>query len=71
MNIFRHFESKEFMIICSKTHHNAPLKIFFGETCPRTPLANAWLRHASKAPKKLVPLGKYCIRPRTTTEKFM
>ena len=25
-------------------------KNFFGEACPRTPLANAWLRHASQAP---------------------
>ena len=25
-------------------------KYFFGEACPRTPLANAWLRHASQAP---------------------
>ena len=23
---------------------------FLKEACPRTPLANAWLRHASKAP---------------------
>ena len=36
---------------------NAPFKIFFGEACPLTPLANAWLRHASQAspppPKKI------------------
>ena len=25
-------------------------KIFFDEACPRTPLANAWLRQASQAP---------------------
>ena len=25
-------------------------KKFGGEACPRTPLANAWLRHASQAP---------------------
>ena len=25
----------------------------FGEACPRTPLANAWLRHASQAPPPL------------------
>ena len=25
-------------------------KTFFGEACPRTPLANAWLRHASQTP---------------------
>ena len=24
-------------------------KIFLGEACPRTPLANAWLRHTSQA----------------------
>ena len=29
---------------------NAPFKFFFGEACPRTPLANACLRHASQAP---------------------
>ena len=28
---------------------NAPLKFFWGEACPRTPLANAWLRHVSQA----------------------
>ena len=46
-----------------------PKKLFL-ETCPRTLLANAWLRHASQAPQKVGPLGKYCIRPWTTTEKF-
>ena len=48
--IFLDFESKKFMKICSKTHQIVPLKNFFGEACPRTPLANAWLRHASQAP---------------------
>ena len=33
------------MKICSKSH----LKFFFGEACPRTPLTNALLRHASQA----------------------
>ena len=37
-----------------KYAQNAPnctiQKILFGEACPRTPLANAWLRHASQAP---------------------
>ena len=28
---------------------NAPFKIFPAEVCPQTPLANAWLRHASQA----------------------
>ena len=32
----------------TKLHHS---KNFFRGTCPQTPLANAWLRHASKAPK--------------------
>ena len=45
-------------------------KNVFGEACPRTLLANAWLRHASQAPQKVGPLGKSCIRPWTTTEKF-
>ena len=49
----RLFESKKFMKICSKTHHS---QNFFGEACPQTPLANAWLRNASQAPspKKIV-----------------
>ena len=55
MNIFRLFESKKFMKICSKTHQTAPFKIFWGGSIPRTPLANAWLRHASQAPKKSWP----------------
>ena len=38
------------MKICSKTHQIATLKFFGGEAYPRTPLANAWLRNASKAP---------------------
>ena len=30
---------------------NCTTKIFFfGEACPRTPLTNAWLSHASQAP---------------------
>ena len=29
---------------------NCTIKFFFGEACPRTPLANAWLCHASQAP---------------------
>ena len=40
-----------------KTHQIAPLKKKFGEACPRTLLANAWLRHASQAtppPKKKI-----------------
>ena len=65
MNIFRLFESKNFMKICSKTHQIAPFKKNWGEACPRTPLANR------KPPKKVGPLGKSCIRPWTTTEKFI
>ena len=46
------------MKICSKTHQIAPFKNFFGEACPRTPIANAWLCQASQAPppqkKKIV-----------------
>ena len=49
MNILIFFSSKKFMKICSKTHQIAPSKKFPWEACPRTPLANAWLRHASKA----------------------
>ena len=30
---------------------NCTIKIyFFGEACPRTPIANVWLSHASQAP---------------------
>ena len=29
---------------------NCTIKFFFGDICLRTPLANAWLRHASQAP---------------------
>ena len=29
---------------------NCAIQNFFGEACPRTPLANAWLRHALQAP---------------------
>ena len=43
-------------------------KMFAGKHArPRTPLANAWLRHASQAPppkkKWLALLGKSCISP--------
>ena len=51
MNIFRLFESKKSMKICSKTHQITPFPKKFRESMPRTPLANAWLRHASQAPK--------------------
>ena len=57
---------KKFMKICSKTHQIAPFKIFFGEACPRAPLANSWLRHALQAPppnnNSWPPLGKSCMR---------
>ena len=29
---------------------NCAIQNFFGEACPRTSLANAWLRHALQAP---------------------
>ena len=29
---------------------NCTIKFFFGEACLRTPLANAWLHHASQVP---------------------
>ena len=40
---------KKIMKICSKLHHSQK---FFGEACPQTPLANAWLRVASPPPPK-------------------
>ena len=61
------------MEICSKTHQIAHFKKILGEACPgRTPLANAWLRHALQAVsrhetrpahQKVGPHGKSCIRP--------
>ena len=48
----------------TKLHHS---KKKFREACPRTLLANAWLRHALQAPppkkKSWPPLGKSCMRP--------
>ena len=44
-------------------------KFVFGEAYPRTPLANAW--QAPPPPKSWPSLGKACIRPWTTTEKFI
>ena len=71
MNIFRLFESKKIIKICSKTHQIARFKkVFLGEACPRTPLANAWQAPPQK--KKSWPFnGKACICPWTTTEKFI
>ena len=46
--------------ICSKTHKIAPFKKYFGEACLQTPLANAWLRHASQA---TLPPKKYIFGP--------
>ena len=69
------------MKICSKTHQIAAIqKKNLRGTYPQTPLANAWLRHASQtaprhttcpAPKKLAPLDKSYIRPWTTAKKFI
>ena len=71
MNIFRLFESKKLMKICSKTHQIAPFKNYFSGKHAPNPLANAWLRHASQVLKKLATFGKSCIRPCTTTAKFI
>ena len=48
MTIFlNYFFLQNFSKILSKTHQNCTiLKKFLGGTCPRTPLTNAWLRHA-------------------------
>ena len=46
MNIFTFF-LQNFSKTFSKTPQIAPFfKVFSGEHAPRTPLANAWLRHA-------------------------
>ena len=66
MNIFRLFESKKLMKICSKTHQIAPFKKNFWEIY--------LMINFLQAPKKVPPpLGKSCIRPYiwTTTEKFI
>ena len=58
----------------SKTLQNAPnctIQNFFRGSMPPNPIANAWLRHASQTSQKGGPLGKSCIRPWTTTEKFI
>ena len=40
------------MKICSKTHQIAQLKkVFSGKHAPEPPSKNAWLRHASQAPR--------------------
>ena len=69
-DIFRLFESKKFMEICSQTHQIAPFPPKnFGEACPRTPeqtLGYATRRKPPPPPpqKKIVcPFGKSCIRP--------
>ena len=41
----------------------APFKNFFRGSMPRTPLANAWLRHASQAPKKVGHLWQILHTP--------
>ena len=46
-------------------------KDFFWGSMPPNPIANVWLRHASQAPQNVAPLGKSCIRPWATTEKFI
>ena len=47
MTIFRSFFGQNFSKIFSKTHQ-ITLKNFPGGACPRTPLANAWLRFPEK-----------------------
>ena len=56
MIFFRLFESKKnYKNMLQNTPNCTIPKQIFGETCPQTPLTNAWLRHASQAthpPKK-------------------
>ena len=70
MNIFRLFESKKFMKICSKTHQIARFKKFFRGSIPPNPPPPS-KRLASPPPKSWPSLGKACIRPWITTEKFI
>ena len=70
MNIFRLFESEKFMKYApkrTKLHHS---KKFIRGRMPPKPPSKRLLRHTSQVPKKVGPLGKSCIRPWTTTEKF-
>ena len=72
MNIFRLFESKEFMKICSKTHQTAPFKNFFSGKHAPEPTNKRLATPRVAIPQKVGPsLGKYCIRPWTATEKFI
>ena len=78
MNIFL---SKKFMKICSKAHQITPFKkIFFGKHAPEPPSKRfatpsyAGRFEACNLPspsKSWAPLCKSCIRPWTTTKKFI
>ena len=74
MNIFRLFENEKFRKIYSKTHQIVPFKKTIRGSMPPNPPSKrlATSRVASPPPKKkkVGPLGKSCIRPWTTTEKF-
>ena len=66
------------MKICSKTQQITQFKKISRGNMPPNPPANAWLRHESQSgvqltesPKSWAPLGKSCIRPWTTTKKFI
>ena len=61
MNIFRLFQSKKFMKICSKTHQIAPFKRNFSGKGAPEPSS----KRLAQPPKKLALLGKSCIRPWT------
>ena len=75
MNIFRLFESKKFMEICSKTHQIAPFRnIFPGKHAPESLYSKrlAMPRVAIKPPK--LPHPPWQILHTTmdyTTEKFI
>ena len=55
MNIFRLFESKEFMKICSKTHQIAPFKNFFSVKHPSEPPSKRMATPRVASPQKVGP----------------
>ena len=60
MNIFRLFLKQKTYENMLQNAPNCTIQNFFlGEACPRTPLANVWLRYVRTAPPpKLAHLGK-------------
>ena len=72
MNIFRLFESKKFMKICSKTHQNAPFKKkFSGKHAPNPPSKRLTTPRIASTQKSWPPLANPAYAHALTTEKFI